>query len=60
MLLVVLGGVAVLLLFCMVSVGIGGFLLVRRLGLFGGARPDPQWGVRGIMGPAIMNIMHLH
>ena len=33
---------------------IGGFLLVRRLGLFGGARPDPQWGVRGIMGPAIM------
>jgi hypothetical protein len=34
-------------------IGIGGFLLVRRLGLFGGAA-DPQCGVRGIMGPAIM------
>jgi hypothetical protein len=34
-------------------IGIGGFLLARRLGLFGGAR-DPQCGVRGIMGPAIM------
>jgi hypothetical protein len=35
-------------------IGVGGFLLVRRLGLFGGVRPDPQCGVRGIMGPAIM------
>jgi TM2 domain-containing membrane protein YozV len=35
-------------------IGSGGFLLARRLGLLGGASPDPNCGVRSLMGPAII------